>query len=129
MVEGSRLRREYPISLGRLEGFGKRAKGLKLDYVLEYRNHKLAVVEAKAWDEELTQGLAQAKDYADKLASPLRVLLQRAGHLRRRYGRRQGRRAVGFPGPKNSGTAPLPSRTNGAIASPRCPSRIGAVRI
>ena len=67
VVEGSRLRCEYPISLGRLEGFGKRAKGLKLDYVLEYRNHKLAVVEAKAWDEELTQGLAQAKDYADKL--------------------------------------------------------------
>ena len=29
VVEGSRLRCEYPISLGRLEGFGKRAKGLK----------------------------------------------------------------------------------------------------
>jgi type I restriction enzyme, R subunit len=68
VVEGSRIRREYPITLGRLEGFGKRAKGLKLDYVLEYRNHKLAVVEAKAWDEELTQGLGQAKDYAEKLS-------------------------------------------------------------
>ena len=68
VVEGSRIRREYPITLGRLEGFGKRAKGLKLDYVLEYRNHKLAVVEAKAWDEELTQGLGQAKDYAGKLS-------------------------------------------------------------
>jgi type I restriction enzyme R subunit len=68
IVDGSRIRREYAITLGRLEGFGKRAKALKLDYVLEYRNHKLAVVEAKAWDEELTQGLAQAKDYAHKLA-------------------------------------------------------------
>ncbi len=67
VIQGSRIRREYYITPGRLEGFGKRAKGLKLDYVLEYRNHKLAVVEAKAWDEELTQGLAQAKDYADKL--------------------------------------------------------------
>ena len=54
---------------------GKRAKGLNADYVLEYRNHKLAVVEAKAWDEELTEGVAQAKNYADKLASPLRLLL------------------------------------------------------
>ena len=29
---------------------------------------KLAVVEAKAWDEELTEGVAQAKNYAGKLA-------------------------------------------------------------
>jgi type I restriction enzyme, R subunit len=36
--------------------------------VLEYRNTKLAVVEAKAWDEELTEGVAQAKNYAGKLA-------------------------------------------------------------
>jgi type I restriction enzyme R subunit len=35
---------------------------------LVYRNHKLAVVEAKAWDEPLTGGLAQAKNYAGKLA-------------------------------------------------------------
>src|SRR5271156_3840133 len=67
VAEGSRVWREYSITLGRLEGFGKRAKGLKVDYVLEYRTHKLAVLEAKAWDEELTQGLGQAKDYADKL--------------------------------------------------------------
>ena len=36
--------------------------------MLEYRNTKLAVVEAKAWDEELTEGVAQAKNYADKMA-------------------------------------------------------------
>ncbi len=68
VVEGSRIRREYPITLGRLEGFGRRAKSLMADYVLIYRNTKLAVVEAKAWDEPLTEGVAQAKDYADKLA-------------------------------------------------------------
>jgi type I restriction enzyme R subunit len=33
-----------------------------------YRNHKLAVIEAKAWDKPLTEGVAQAKNYADKLA-------------------------------------------------------------
>ena len=68
VVEGSRIRREYPITLGRLEGHGRRGKALTADYVLIYRNTKLAVVEAKAWDEELTEGVAQAKNYAGKLA-------------------------------------------------------------
>jgi len=67
VVEGSRIRREYPITLGRLEGAGKRGKALSADYVLEYRNTKLAVVEAKAWDKALTEGVAQAKHYAGKL--------------------------------------------------------------
>lgn len=68
VVEGSRIRREYPITLGRIEGHGKRGKALTSDYVLVYRNTKLAVVEAKAWDEELTEGVAQAKNYAGKLS-------------------------------------------------------------
>jgi type I restriction enzyme R subunit len=68
VVAGSRIRREYPITLGRLEGAGKRGKALSADYVLEYRNTKLAVVEAKAWDKALTEGVGQAKDYAGKLA-------------------------------------------------------------
>ena len=67
VAEGSRIRREYPITLGRLEGFGRRGQPLTADYVLVYRNTKLAVVEAKAWDKELTEGVAQAKNYADKL--------------------------------------------------------------
>src|SRR5579862_49922 len=68
VVEGSRISREYPITLGRIEGHGRRAKADVADYVLEYRNHKLAVVEAKAWDKPLTEGVAQAKSYAEKLA-------------------------------------------------------------
>jgi type I restriction enzyme R subunit len=68
VVEGSRIRREYPITLGRLEGHGRRAKALSADYVLIYRNTKLAVIEAKAWDQPLTLGVAQAKDYAGKLS-------------------------------------------------------------
>lgn len=67
-VEGSRVLREYYITPGRIEGMGRRGKPLKVDYVLVYRNTKLAVVEAKAWDEELTKGVGQAKDYAEKLA-------------------------------------------------------------
>jgi type I restriction enzyme R subunit len=68
VVDGSRILREYPITLGRLEGFGRRGKPLVADYVLVYRNTKLAVVEAKAWGESITEGLGQAKDYAEKLA-------------------------------------------------------------
>ena len=68
VVEGSRVRREYTISPGRIEAHGKRGKPLIADYVLEYRNTKIAVVEAKAWDEPLTLGVAQAKNYADKLS-------------------------------------------------------------
>jgi len=68
VVEGSRIHREYSITLGRIEGHGKRGKELTADYVLVYRTHKLAVIEAKAWDEALTEGMAQAKNYAGKLA-------------------------------------------------------------
>src|SRR4051812_42883203 len=78
VVEGSRIRREYPITLGRIEGHGKRGKALTADYVLEYRNTKLAVVEAKAWAEPLTQGVAQAKNYASKLA--IRFAYSTNGH-------------------------------------------------
>src|SRR3990172_8541943 len=65
--DGSKILREYPVTPGRGEGRGRRGKPLIADYVLVYRNHKLAVVEAKAWDEQLTEGVAQAKNYADKL--------------------------------------------------------------
>jgi len=68
VVEGSRIRREYSITLGRIESHGRRGKPLTADYVLEYRNTKLGVLEAKAWDEELTEGVGQAKDYAAKMA-------------------------------------------------------------
>ena len=36
--------------------------------MLIYRNTQLAVIEAKAWDKPLTEGAAQAKRYAAKLA-------------------------------------------------------------
>ncbi len=68
VVEGSKVLREYPIAPGRIEGHGRRGKSLTADYVLVHRNHKLAVIEAKAWDKPLTEGVAQAKDYAGKMA-------------------------------------------------------------
>ena len=67
VVEGSKISREFPITDGRLEGLGRRGKKLSADYVLIYRNHKLAVIEAKAWNEAVSEGVAQAKNYAQKL--------------------------------------------------------------
>ena len=68
VIEGSRILREYPIAPGRIEGHGRHGQPLKADYILEYRNRKLAVNEAKAFEKALTEGVAQAKDYATKLA-------------------------------------------------------------
>ena len=67
VVEGSRIRREFSITPGRIEGGGRRGKPLTADYVLTYRNTQLAVVEAKPDTAPLTEGVAQAKDYASKL--------------------------------------------------------------
>jgi type I restriction enzyme, R subunit len=67
VVEGSYIRREF-ITLGRLQGGGKRSKQEIADYVLVYRNRKLAVVEAKRWGLPCSEGVAQAKTYAQKLA-------------------------------------------------------------
>lgn len=66
VVEASRVRREV-ITLGRLQGAGVRAAQDIADYVLTYRNHKLAVIEAKRRDLPDTEGVGQAKRYADKL--------------------------------------------------------------
>lgn len=63
----SRVRRNYPITIGRLQGAGKRAAPLRADYLLVYRNRKLAVIEAKKRSLADTEGVAQAKDYAAKL--------------------------------------------------------------
>ncbi len=68
VIDGSKILREYHITPGRIEGLGRRGKPLIADYVLVYRNHKLAVIEAKAWEKPLTEGVGQSKDYAEKIA-------------------------------------------------------------
>lgn len=67
VVENSRIRHEFPISKGRLIGHGQRDKAIKADYVLQYHNRNLAVVEAKKLSLHYTEGVAQAKDYAERL--------------------------------------------------------------
>ncbi len=67
VVDASRVGREVGITLGRLEGAGRRAKPEIADYVLIYKNTKLAVIEAKRRGLADTEGVGQAKRYARKL--------------------------------------------------------------
>jgi type I restriction enzyme R subunit len=68
VVEASRISREHKITKGRLLGAGRRGEPDTADYVLVYRNHKLAVIEAKREELSEAEGVAQAKHYAAKMA-------------------------------------------------------------
>ncbi|MCK9409676.1 MAG: DEAD/DEAH box helicase family protein [Bacteriovoracaceae bacterium] len=67
VVEGSKVLREYNITAGKIHTGGTRAKPLIADYVLVYNNRKLAVIEAKSDELEVGEGVAQAKNYAEKM--------------------------------------------------------------
>src|SRR3989339_393535 len=67
VVEGSKILREFRITDGRIQIGGKRSKPEVSDYVLVYKNRKIAVVEAKAYDEEVSEGVTQAKSCAQRL--------------------------------------------------------------
>ena len=67
VVEGSKILREFPINAGKIQIGGTRAKKLTADYVLVYKGIKLAVIEAKSIDLDVGEGVAQAKQYAEKL--------------------------------------------------------------
>lgn len=67
VIEGSKVLREYHITAGKIQTGGGRAKPLIADYVLVYRGRKLAAIEAKSDEEEVGEGVAQAKNYAEKM--------------------------------------------------------------
>ncbi|MDB9812154.1 DEAD/DEAH box helicase family protein [Candidatus Pelagibacter sp.] len=66
-IDGSIIRKQFPITKGEIKPGGIRAGILKADYVLVYKNRKLAVIEAKKEDLPVSEGVSQAKDYAQKL--------------------------------------------------------------
>jgi type I restriction enzyme R subunit len=67
VVQDSKVLREYKITAGKIQTGGGRAKPLIADYVLQYKGRKLAAVEAKSDALEVGEGVAQAKNYAEKL--------------------------------------------------------------
>jgi type I restriction enzyme R subunit len=67
VVEGSKVLREYHITEGKIQTGGGRGKKEIADYVLVYKGIKLAIVEAKSDEQEVGEGVMQAKKYAQKL--------------------------------------------------------------
>lgn len=66
-VEGSKVLREFRITEGKIQTGGTRGKPEIADYTLVYKNRKIAIIEAKAEDLPATEGVTQAKSYAQKL--------------------------------------------------------------
>ncbi len=62
-----KIHREFRITDGKIQTSGGRLKPIIADYVLAYKGRKLAVVEAKSDQQHVSEGVAQAKDYAIKL--------------------------------------------------------------
>lgn len=67
VIEGSKILREYNITAGKIQTVGTRGKKTIADYILVYKGIKLAVVEAKSDNLGVGEGVAQAKQYAEKL--------------------------------------------------------------
>jgi len=66
-VEGTKIFREFHITRGKIRTGGERSKPLIADFILSYKNEKLAVIEAKSNELQVGEGVAQAKNYAEKL--------------------------------------------------------------
>ncbi|EKD44178.1 MAG: hypothetical protein ACD_71C00218G0003 [uncultured bacterium (gcode 4)] len=66
-TDGSKILREFRITPGKIQTGGTRGKPEIADYVLVYNGQKIAIVEAKQESLPVTEGVAQAKSYAEKL--------------------------------------------------------------
>ena len=64
---GSLIKREFPITPGRILGQGRRGTPEKADIVLQYNNRNIAVIEAKKNDAYVSDGRDQAIRYAKRL--------------------------------------------------------------
>lgn len=67
VIEGTKVFRNHAITQGRIQVGGRREIPKRADYVLSYKNQKLAVIEAKSVDLQVGEGVAQAKEYASKM--------------------------------------------------------------
>ncbi|PID29440.1 MAG: restriction endonuclease subunit R [Candidatus Cloacimonadota bacterium] len=63
----TKIFREFQITKGKIQSGGKRSRSLIADYILSFKNEKLAVIEAKSNEKSYSEGVEQAKDYAQKL--------------------------------------------------------------
>ncbi|MDA9747620.1 DEAD/DEAH box helicase family protein [bacterium] len=61
------IKREFLISPGQVSPGNNNKTRSVADYILIYKNRKLAVIEAKKEELDVSEGVGQAKDYAKKL--------------------------------------------------------------
>ena len=66
-IPESKVLREFRITDGKIQTGGMRGKPEIADYILVYKNRKIGVIEAKAENLSATEGVAQAKAYAQKM--------------------------------------------------------------
>ena len=69
-VPGSEIlteQRAYLIAPGRVSALPQNRRPKKADYVLKYKQKKLAVIEAKSDEKAVEEGIPQAKEYAERL--------------------------------------------------------------
>ena len=88
IVEGSRLRLEFPITKGRLIGQNRRATPLFADYVLEYKNRRIGIIEAKKRDLYYTDGVGTSQ----RLCRAFKYSFYYCTNGLQIYGSRYGRR-------------------------------------
>ena len=65
IINDSKIRREYFTN--NESPFKSKKDKKKADYVLIYKNRRIAVIEAKSDESEVGEGISQAKDYARRL--------------------------------------------------------------
>ena len=98
VVEGSRIRREYPITPGRIEGHGRRGKPLTADYVLEYRNTQAGRGRGQGLGRGTDRRRGAGQELRRQAGRAVCLLHQRPGHLPDGHGRpAQGRRDRRLP--------------------------------
>jgi type I restriction enzyme R subunit len=83
VIEGSKILHEYNISASKIQASGITSQKKIADYVLLYKGIKLAVVEAKSGELGVGEGVAQAKQYADKLKLETTYLTNGKGKINR----------------------------------------------
>lgn len=59
--------RAYQIAPGQVSSLPQNRHPKKADYLLEYKKRKLAVIEAKSDEKDVSVGIPQAKEYAELL--------------------------------------------------------------
>lgn len=67
VTEDTKVYRNHAITKGRIKIIGRREAAKRADYVLSYKNQKLAVIEAKSANLQVGEGVTQAKEYAAKM--------------------------------------------------------------